>query len=187
MGNKNGNPKGEEIMSDLFNKVTDSQDIFKKILSKVPGFNGYIERENRRSSDKLLRETIANRYEEVWKRISGLQRDFISQGEISSVDDLESAAVKLRQFIDRVRTASYGYAGFFDAVKVNEAELANIYQYDLALLQGAEEINRAIDNVESSIGTDGLPAAIRHLVKQSQASVSAYNKRSEVILGGDSK
>jgi hypothetical protein len=39
------------------------------------------------------------------------------------VDDLEGAAIKLRQFIDRVRTASYGYAGFFDAVKVRSEEL----------------------------------------------------------------
>lgn len=169
-------------MSDLFNKVTDSQDIFKKILSKVPGFNGYIERENRRSSDKLLRDTIANRYEEVWKRISGLQRDFISQGEISSVDDLESAAVKLRQFIDRIRSAAYGYSGLFDAIKVNEAELAQLYQYDLTLLNMADEVDRGVDNIEASIGTDGLPAAIRNLTSLTKKCVEAYNKRSEVVL-----
>lgn len=182
MGNKTGYPKGEEIMSDLFNKVTDSQDIFKKILSKVPGFNGYIERENRRASDKLLRETIANRYEEVWKRISGLQRDFISQGEISSVDDLENAAVKLRQFIDRIRSAAYGYSGLFDAIKVNEAELAQLYQYDLTLLNMADEVDRGVDNIEASIGTDGLPAAIRNLTSLTKKCVEAFNKRSEVVL-----
>ena len=169
-------------MSDLFNKVTDSQDIFKKILSKVPGFNGYIERENRRASDKLLRETIANRYEEVWKRISGLQRDFISQGEISSVDDLENAAVKLRQFIDRIRSAAYGYSGLFDAIKVNEAELAQLYQYDLTLLNMADEVDRGVDNIEASIGTDGLPAAIRNLTSLTKKCVEAFNKRSEVVL-----
>jgi hypothetical protein len=174
-------------MSDILKQVTGDQNFFQKILGKLPGFSGYFERSNRRAADKLLRETVAKRYEEAWQRISGLQKDLISQGGLAYVNDLEGAALKLRQFIDRVRTASYGYAGFFDAVKVNEEELANIYQYDLALLQGVDEINRGIDNVESSIGTDGLRAAIRQLVKQSQASVNAYNKRSEVILGGDSQ
>ncbi|HEX2981084.1 MAG TPA: hypothetical protein VHO48_12520 [Anaerolineaceae bacterium] len=172
-------------MSDLFERVTADQDIFKKILSKVPGFNGYIERQNRRSADKLLRETIANRFEEQWQRISALQRDLISQGGLAYVDDLEASAIKIRQFIDRVRTASYGFAGFFDAVKVNQEELARIYQYDYAMLQLADEVSRGIDNVEASLGTDGLPAAIRHLTSLARQAVEAFDRRAEVILGGE--
>jgi hypothetical protein len=171
-------------MSDLYGRITSQQDIFKKILSKVPGFNGYIERENRRSSDKLLREAIANRFEELWQRISALQRDLISHGGIAYINELESAAIKLRQFIDRVRTASYGYSGFFDAVKINEQELAQVYQYDNAMLEMADTVGRAIDNVESSMGTDGLPAAIRNLVSQAQQCVVTYERRIEVLQGG---
>jgi len=170
-------------MSDLFERVTADQDIFKKILSKVPGFSGYIERQNRRAADKLLRETIAARFEEVWQHISQLQRDFISQGLISYVDDLEAAAILFRQFIDRIRTAAYGYAGFFDAVKVNQEELTSIYQYDLAMLTMVDEVNHAVDNVETSMGTDGLPASIRHLTTLARQSVETFNRRSEVILG----
>ena len=35
-------------MSDLFDKVTSDQDPFTKILGKIPGFKGYIERTSRR-------------------------------------------------------------------------------------------------------------------------------------------
>jgi hypothetical protein len=97
---------------------------------------------------------------------------------------MERAAIKLRQFIDRVRTASYGYAGFFDAVKVNEQELESIYRYDFAMLSMAEEVGRAVDNVEGALGTDGLPATIRHLIRLSQECVDVFNRRAEVILGG---
>jgi len=169
-------------MGDLLNRVTEEQDFFKKILSKVPGFSGYIERSNRRSADKLLRDTIADRFELIWQRISDLQRQMISNSEIEKVDDLESAALKLRQFIDRVRNASYGYAGFFDAIKIKEDELANIYAYDLQLFDLNEEVGRAVDNIESSFGTDGLPAAIRHLVSLAQKCVEAFDKRKEEIL-----
>ncbi len=171
-------------MSDLFERVTGDQDIFKKLLSKIPGFSGYIERSNRRQADQILRQAVAQRYEDQWQRISGLQRDLISTGGIAYVDDMEAAAIKLRQFIDRVRTASYGYSGFFDAVKINEEELAQVYQYDLALLDAADELKNAVDNVETSMGTDGLPAAIRHLTSIAQQSVDAYNRRSEVMIGG---
>lgn len=172
-------------MGDLFERVKGEQDIITKLLSKIPSFSGYIERGARRASDKLLRETVANRFEALWQRISGLQKDLINQGGILYVDDLESAALKLRQFIDRVRTASYGYAGFFDAVKINEEELALVYQYDLVLLESEGEVSRAIDNVEASLGTDGLPAAIRNLTSLAQQCVDAFNKRTEVMVGGN--
>ncbi|MCD4674099.1 MAG: hypothetical protein K8R77_15665 [Anaerolineaceae bacterium] len=169
-------------MDDLFDRVTSEQDIFKKLLSKVPGFKGYIDRSNRRASDKLLRDLIADRFEEQWKSISALQRQVISDGAIEFVDDLEGAAIKLRQVIDRVRNASYGYAGFFDAVKINEEELSKIYEYDLGMLDMVDMVKSSVDNVEASLGTDGLPAAIRHLTSVAADCVEAFNRRSDVIL-----
>ncbi len=168
-------------MNDILDKVTGESDFIKKILSKLPGFRGYVEREDRRNADKLLRESIADRYEGLWQRISTLQKNAIENGEIDKIDDLESSAIKLRQFIDRIRTATYGYAGFFDVIKVETDELNAIYEYDLQLLDLEEELSRAVDNIDSSFGTDGLPAAIRHLETLSQKSIDTFNHRKEVI------
>ena len=170
-------------MSDILQRVSDERDIFKKLLAKIPGFKGYIERGDRRMSDKLLREQVASEFESLYQRISSLQRDLINQGEIEYIDDLEASVLKLRQFIDRVKTASYGYAGIFDAIKIKEEELDQVYQYDYALLALSDEVRSAIDNVETSIGTEGLDAAIRHLTAVSQECVDAFNKRSEVMKG----
>jgi len=170
-------------MSDMFDKVVDQQDLIKKLFSKIPGFSGYIERENRRAADKVVRETIAARFEAIWKRISSLQVDLVKSGDLTSVGNLEGAAIKFRQFIDRVERASYGYSGFFDAVKVNQKELADIYSYDLAMLNLADEAEKAVDNVESSIGTDGLPASIRALVSLADTCVATFDKRVDVITG----
>jgi hypothetical protein len=166
----------------IFGKVTSDMDPFKKILSKIPGFNGYMERQSRRDADKLLRETIASRVEEQYQRVSALQREFVNQKQIQYVDDLEAAAIKLRTFADRIRRATRGYSGLFDAVKINENELAQIYQYDATMLDLVDEISRAIDNIEVSIGGEGLPAAIRHLVSTTQQCREVFDKRDEVVL-----
>jgi len=171
-------------MSDLFDQVTGDMDILKKLMSKIPGFSGYIERSNRRSADKILREFIANRYEEEYRRISGLQREFVANLELDYLDDVEAAAIKVRQFIDRVRTAAYGYSGFFDAVKVDAEKLEVVYKHDQMMLDMGDELSRSIDNVETSIGTDGLPASIRHLVATAQSVLDVYNKRAELLMGG---
>ncbi len=170
-------------MSDILQQVTDDQDFIKKILAKIPGFKGYIERGDRRMSDKLLRDKIADEFSTLHQRVSSLQREMVSQGELKSVGQLEAAEIKLRQFIDRIRTASYGYAGIFDAIKIKEEELDQVYQYDYALLELSDSVKSAIDNVETSMGTEGLDAAMRHLVNTSQQCVDAFNKRTEVMKG----
>ena len=171
-------------MDDFFQKVTSQQDPFRKLASYIPGFGGYIERENRRDADKVLRVTVARRFEEQWKRVSQLQSDLVSSGMITYVDDLEKAAIKLRTFIDKLSTAPRGYSGLFDAVKINEKELTAIYQFDAAFFDLAEQVGHAVDNVEQSMGDEAsLPAAIRNLTSLTRLAVETYDKRSEVVTG----
>jgi hypothetical protein len=171
-----------DIKDQIFQKVTNSMDIFKKIASKIPGFKGYVERQNRRDSDKLIRDTIFQRFRELEGRVSDLQVEFINQGEISYTDDLEKAALRLRTFADRIRTAPRGYSSLFEAIKINESELAKLYEYDATLLEKTDEVNRAIDNIQASLGTDGLPAAIRNLQTISKECIKAYDRRQEVVV-----
>lgn len=171
-------------MSDFFQNVVGDQDPFKKLASYIPGFNGYIERTNRRAADKLLRDTVARRFEELYKRISALQTDLISQGGISFVDDMEKAAIQIRTFADKVRNASYGYSGFFDAIKINEEELTKLYEFDAAFFATADNLSRALDTVEGALGdTEALPGAIRHLITLAREATQTFNKRYEVIIG----
>lgn len=172
----------DEFKDQVYRKVSEDTDIFKRIASRVPGFSGYIERSKRRDSDKLVREVIFDRVRELEGRVSKLQRDFISQGEITYVDDLESTAIKLRSFADRVRTAARGYSGLFDAVNVNEEELLKIYEYDNSMLDMTDAVGSAIDNVEASVGTDGLPAAIRNLESKAQECIDTFERREQVVI-----
>ena len=173
-----------DIKDQVYQNVTGSMDIFKKISNKIPGFKGYVERQNRRDSDKLLRDTIYRRFRELEGRITDLQVEFVNQHEIKYTDDLEKAALRLRTFADRVRTAPRGYSSLFEAVKINEKELEKLYEYDATLLDKSEEIGQAIDNVQASVGTDGLPAAIRNLQTLSKECVNAYDRRQEVVALG---
>ncbi len=171
-------------MDQFFEKVTSQQDPFKKLVSYIPGFGGYVNRQNRRDADKLLRDTVARRFEEQWRRASQIQTDMVSNGQIAFVDDMEKAAIQMRTFIDKISTAPRGYSGLFDAVKINENELQAIYQFDAAFFDLAEQIAHALDNVEASLGDQAaLPAAIRNVTSLARMAVETYNRRSEVVTG----
>ncbi len=171
-------------MSDFFEKVTGQVDPFKKLLAYIPGFKGYIERQSRRDADKILRDTVARRFEEYWGRASNLQVELVNSGMIKYMDDMEKASLALRTFIDKITTAARGYSGLFDAVQINEKELESIYQFDLAFFDLGDQIGRALDNVEASLADEtALPAAIRNLTSLARLAVETFERRSEVVTG----
>ena len=170
-------------MADLYDNVSESRTALEKLAAKIPGVGGYLEREKRRQTDKVIRESIGNRYQEQLERLSEIQVTLVNEGAIEYVDDVERAVVKLRMFIDSVTTAAYGYSGFFDTVKVNEGELEKLYEYDLAMLNGVEKLSSAIDNLNISIGGEGVAAAVRHVVTTAQEGVTAFEHRKDVLTG----
>jgi len=171
-------------MSDFFEKVSEQADPFKKLLSYIPGFKGYIERQNRRDADKILRETVARRFDELWSRASNLQVELVNSGMLKFVDDMEKAALSLRTFIDKISTAARGYSGVFDAVKINEKELEAIYQFDVAFFTLGDQVSSALDNVEASLADEAaLPAAIRNLTSLARLAVETFERRAEVVTG----
>jgi hypothetical protein len=170
-------------MSDLFDTVKGGQDIFKKLLSYIPGFSGYIERINRRAADKLLREQVALKYSELAARTSRLQKDIAEAGQIDFLDDIDSVGLKLRTFADRIKNASYGYSGFFDAIKINEKELEQIYTFDTAFFVLADQISSGLDNVEVAVAGEGLKAAIRSVNDLARQAGETFDRRYQTITG----
>jgi hypothetical protein len=147
-------------MTDLTGQIKDQRGGFAKLLSKIPGFKGYMEKETRRDADKIVRDAVAAKFTDQLDRLSELQNDMLSNGGFEFVDDVEQSAVKLRTFIDRVKTAPRGYAGLFDAVQVKEDQLDQLYNFDYQLLSEADGLALAIDQCRVVLGVMPAPPAV---------------------------
>ncbi len=171
-------------MTDMYQNVSGQMDPFKKLASYIPGFSGYVERQNRRDADKLVRDTIARRFADLVKRASALQTDLVSAGKLEAVGEMEKAVTQIRTFMDKISTAARGYSGLFDAVKINQSELEKLYNFDLAFFELSDQIEHGLDNVEASLGDDAaLPAAIRNITTLARQAVDTFNRRSEAFTG----
>ncbi len=172
-------------MSGLVDKISASRGSFEKLMEAIPGYKGYKDKEIRREADRILRETLARRYEEQWSRLADIQKRLLATGGIEWLDDVAAAAVKLRGFIDKLRTAALGYGGLFDAVRVDEAQLDKLYAFDNALADGVAQVSGTIDQIEQAIaGTQGalsIPDAIKHLDDQCRYLVNTFEQRKEVL------
>lgn len=171
-------------MGDLYERVSEARTELEKLLGKIPGYKGYKDKEIRRESDKLLRETVATQMEAQRQRMDDLQKQLITAGRFEYLDEMGNAATKLQTFIDRVRKAAYGYAGLFDAVRVREEELDRLYDFDTKLLEYAERLSTALDNLETSIPAgEGLAEAVRQVLSICAEANLTFDGREQVILG----
>jgi hypothetical protein len=153
------------------------------LAHRIPGYQGYKDKELRREADKLLRTEIASRFDDQRKRLTELQNQLISQGQIEFLDDLERVNVKLQLAIDRIKTASYGYAGLFDAVKVKEDQLDELYGFDEKMLDFTAEIASGVDAVASAIAAqEGITASVSELAVTVDEANLAFGHREEAIL-----
>ncbi len=110
------------------------------ILLKIPGFKGYLEKENRRETDHLLRQYVSQRLMEGKKSLRKATRAMTDAGKVKLLGGVTPVSNLLDQVESKIRYASHGYTGFFDAVKIREAELDQLYAFDQAALQDVEEL-----------------------------------------------
>ena len=177
-------PKGETYMENLNDLVNSQKSGLQKLWEKIPGIKGYENKEDRRDTDKIVRENIAQRFSEQWNRINVIEKELTKGAGLMYLGDLESAALKIRQFADRIKTAAYGYAGLTDAVKVDDIALQQLYDYDLYLFSLSDIVTKEIDRLEDAVAAnDGISEAIQDLNKTAQECLTALNRRAEVKFG----
>jgi hypothetical protein len=146
--------KEDGPVPDLYEKIRDESTGLGRLLSKLPGFGGYMERSRRRQADKLLRDTISRRLEETRLRLANVHQD-LSRDIIKAIDHAEPSRAVLTAglmgLIGKIKDAPHGYSGFFDAVKVDEDDLARVYHFDADMLNFAETIDAEVDALQQAV------------------------------------
>ncbi|MCC6603356.1 MAG: hypothetical protein IT327_09120 [Anaerolineae bacterium] len=176
----------KEQISDLFNKIQGESTGLGNLLSKIPGLDGYMERSRRREADQLLRKTIADRLESTRLQFGSISEE-LSRDIIKAIDHAEPMGrvdTRLMGLIGKVKDAPQGYAGFFDAIKVKEEDLARIYAFDENMLNRADQIAASTAVLEKAVMDDGdIAGAIRALDSEVKEANTTFDGRDEVIKG----
>jgi hypothetical protein len=170
-------------MDGIFEKVEGQRNALEKVIEAIPGWGGYQKRQKRRDADKLLRETLARKLQEQRQRLSAAQKMLINHGRLDLIDDIESAVTQLKTFTDRIRFASYGYAGLFDAVKIRENELKQMYDFDAALVDYVERLDAANDHLRKAASEDeGLEETLEIIQEIVREANTTFDRREHLIL-----
>jgi hypothetical protein len=119
------------------------KNFLERIADIIPGLSGYRAREDRRTTDKRLREYLAARLDRVRDQVESVKLQATNAGQLAVLNDLGLLNRKLQGAADSVRFASYGFTGLFDQVKIGDKELDALYAHDLKILEAVEALEGA--------------------------------------------
>lgn len=171
---------------DMYSKIKGDASGLEQLLAKLPGLSGYMEREQRRAADQLLRQTVAARLEETRLALSevhqALNRDIVTA--ITYAEPLGRVDTRLMGLIGKIHDAPVGYAGFFDAVKVREEELAQLYEFDEQMVVYAEQLALDVAALAKAAREEGeIAQAIEVLNSNLTVANEAFVGRNALLLG----
>lgn len=174
-------------MSDQYvNAAKERMGAIERLLKGLPGIRGYVDKELRRDADKRLRELIAGELEEVKQSLYQVQRRLLEGKGLLWMDNIDNAIQKLQILLDRIKTASYGYAGLFDPVRIGAEELNALHRFDAALAERVVDLRMVVTALGSAVGNeDEMGTAVHKLTDLLADLNTLYNKRHEAVLSPD--
>jgi hypothetical protein len=172
--------------NDVYSNVRGQMRLSERIAAFIPGFRGYKEKELRRESDKLLRNHLYLKLSTEKTDLREISQKLADRRYFDVLTDMDRLLAKMDRVVEKVNHASYGYSGFFDAVKVKEENLDHMIDFDNQLLESINALATEIDAFKSDLGggiTSNLKTRVQSVTDKLESLEDTFDKREEVILG----
>lgn len=165
---------------DIQEKARQDMNGFERVLHKIPGFKGYYEREFRRDADRLQRDFIVKQLREAKQNLNRVIESVSRKKNLELLTDFDLFARSLEKTINEIRYADGGYSGFFDLIKIREAELDSIYRLDSEMIELAVNFNDESAKLKTLAPIPALLEPLQECLRQIGAMVA---KRSDLLKG----
>ena len=150
----------------------------------IPGFRGYKAKEQRREADKLIRNFLHARLQEARNGLQDIYQaateNKTSQASLLTIDRITAIFDRVSE---KVNHASYGYAGFFDAIKIDEDDLDKMISYDTELMDGAKALAQNVIDFKNEAQSkfDSLQTFGEETRKAIEKFETAFDNRKDAI------
>lgn len=171
-------------MSELYDRIVSERGTLERVLARLPGFGGYVDRAARRTADRMVRDYVAGEMAKAVQRLVQIERKLLDKTGLRYMSRTQSAKAKLQMYHDRIKAAAPGYSGFMEAIKIDSEELEKLYSFDEAQIRYADQFEDALRNLSDAIDADSdIDAAIEALDALTIEANEAFQLREDVLTG----
>ncbi len=173
-------------MSELYDQIVGQRGSVERLMARMPGFGGYIERASRRTADRMLRDFLTGEIAKRVNRFAAIEKSLIDNGGLMHMAKTKSAKTKIQTYQDRVKAAVPGYSGFFAAIKIDEAALERLYSFDEAQIRYVDKLDEALDQFDAAVQAQAdVDDAIAALDALAMEANDAFKLREDVLTNLD--
>jgi len=170
----------------MYEKAKEEMRLSERILAELPGFRGYKEKELRRESDKLIRNHLYLRLTEARKDLKEIFQKLSDSRLHEVLTDMDRFIMRFDRVSEKINHASYGYAGFFNIVKVEEEKLDKMIEFDTGLIDDVDKIVEETTAFKKEVMKQKFEKVREHIQNLSdmlEELEETFNGREEVIMG----
>ena len=174
--------------NDVYSDVKGQMRLSERIAAFIPGFRGYKEKEIRRESDRLIRNHLYLKLSMEKNDLREISQKLADRRYFDVLTDMDRLMAKMDRVVEKVNHASYGYGGFFDAVKVKEDSLDHMIDFDNKLMDYINALAAEIDAFKADLAsgnTSTLKSRVQSVTDKLESLENTFDQRNEVILGAN--
>lgn len=155
-----------------------------QLMKRIPGFEGYLDREQRRKADSIHRDYLTKLLSTKKLAIQDIASGLLESGDLSHMTTMDSLTNNIDKVSNRIRSAGSAGGNFFSMVDVDTELLDRIYEYDLALLGEIEALDEKIGTLRNACDTnDNIKPAISGVKGVLSEIDSSLDGREKLLKG----
>ncbi len=172
--------------NDVLSNVQGQMRLSERIAAFIPGFRGYKEKEIRRESDRLIRNHLTLKLTTDKNDLKEISQKLADRRYFDVMTYMDRLQAKMDRVVEKVNHASYGYSGFFDAVKVKEDSLDRMIDFDNKLIGGVDALDAEITGFKADLAsgnTSNLSTRVQAVTDKLENFEDTFDQRNAVIIG----
>lgn len=155
------------------------------LLESIVAYRGAGNKEGIRDADRALRQRLADTYAAEQGRIQTVARRLAEDRRLNDIGPVDEFNRTLGHFIDRLRTATYGYGGLMAELDPEPGAADQLRKFDQSLASGVEEVAAATGALEAALASGGdLAAPARQGTDAARALLARFDLRGQVVETG---
>ncbi|MFQ5999459.1 MAG: hypothetical protein ACE5J6_01640 [Candidatus Bathyarchaeia archaeon] len=170
----------------LYEKAKEEMTLFERILGELPGFRGYKEKEIRRETDKLIRNHVYQKLTQARKGVKDVFQQLSDRHLHEVLTEMDRLVMLFDRVAEKIHHASYGYAGFFNVLKVQEEKLDKMINFDNELISHVQKILDEATVFKKEAMKGQFEKARQHIDKlrdSLELLEETFDERGETIIG----
>jgi len=170
---------------ELHEKAREEMNLSERILAELPGFKGYKEKEMRRETDKLIRNHLYRKLSEARNDLKDVFQQLSDRRLHEVLTEMDRLIMRFDRVAEKINHASYGYAGFFNILKIRERKLDEMIAFDSGLIDHVKEIIDETTVFKGEVMKNELERVREHIQKlhiSLESLEEKFDEREETIL-----